>query len=69
MFQGMLLLGPLGASVGFGIYFVMQILGGQALGLISGEWRGVKGKPVYQMFMAVLLLVVGAGIMGWAATL
>jgi len=69
MFQGMLMLGPLGASVGFGIYFVLQILGAQALGLISGEWRGVKGKPVYQMFTAIALLMVGAGVMGWAATL
>ena len=68
-FLGMLLLGPLGASVGFGIFFVMQILGGQGLGLISGEWRGVKGKPVYQMLIAIVLLVVGACIMGWAATL
>ena len=69
MFQGMLMLGPLGASVGFGIYFVLQILGAQALGLISGEWRGVKGRPVYQMFTAIALLMVGAGVMGWAATL
>ena len=69
MFQGMLLLGPLGASVGFGIYFVLQILGAQALGLISGEWRGVKGRPVYQMLTAIALLMVGAGVMGWAATL
>jgi len=69
MFQGMLLLGPLGASVGFGIYFVLQILSAQALGLISGEWRGVKGKPVYQMLAAIALLMVGAGVMGWAATL
>ncbi len=69
MFQGMLMLGPLGASVGFGIYFVMQIIGAQALGLISGEWRGVKGKPISQMLTAIGLLLVGACIMGWAATL
>jgi L-rhamnose-H+ transport protein len=69
MFQGMLLLGPLGASVGFGIYFVLQILGGQALGLVSGEWRGVTGKPVVHMFTAVGLLMIGACIIGYAATL
>ena len=63
-FQGML---PLGASVGFGIYFVLQIIGGQALGLISGEWHGVKGKPVRQMFRAVALLMAGVCIMGWTA--
>jgi hypothetical protein len=68
-FQGMLLLGPMGGSVGFGIYFALQILGAQGLGLISGEWRGVHGKPVKQMGAAVGLLVVAAAIMAYASTL
>ncbi len=68
-FQGMLLLGPLGGSVGFGIYFALQILAAQGLGWISGEWRGVHGKPVYQMLTAVSVLVVAAGIMAYASTL
>jgi len=68
-FQGMLLLGPLGGSVGFGIYFALQILAAQGLGWISGEWRGVHGKPVIQMFTAVAVLVVAAGVMAYASTL
>ena len=68
-FQGMLLLGPLGGSVGFGIYFALQILAAQGLGWISGEWKGVRGKPVMQMFTAVAVLVVAAGIMAYASTL
>ena len=68
-FQGMLLLGPLGGSVGFGIYFALQILAAQGLGWISGEWKGVRGKPVMQMFTAVAVLVVAAGIMAYACTL
>ena len=39
--KGMILLGPLGASVGAGITNATLILGGQMLGFISGEWRGV----------------------------
>jgi L-rhamnose-H+ transport protein len=39
--KGMVWLGVLGASVGFGIQQTMQILGSQAVGFISGEWRGV----------------------------
>ena len=43
--EGMLRLGPLGASVGWGLVQGTLILGGQALGFLSGEWRGVEGKP------------------------
>ena len=68
-FQGMLLLGPLGGSVGFGIYFALQILAAQGLGWISGEWRGVSGKPALQMLTAVAILVVAAGVMAYASTL
>jgi hypothetical protein len=68
-FQGMILLGEMGGSVGFGIYFVAQILGAQALGLVSGEWRGVHGKPAIHMAVAVTILVVAAGIMAYAHTL
>jgi hypothetical protein len=68
-FQGMLLLGPLGGSIGFGIYFALQILAAQGLGWISGEWQGVSGKPVTLMLTAIAILVVAAGIMAYASTL
>lgn len=68
-FQGMILLGPMGGSIGFGIYFALQILGAQGLGLISGEWRGVHGKPAIQMIAAVLIIVVAAAVMAYASTL
>lgn len=68
-FPGMLLLGPLGGSIGFGIYFALQILAAQGLGWISGEWRGVAGKPVILMLSAITILVVSAAIMAYASTL
>ena len=68
-FQGMLLLGPMGGSVGFGIYFALQIFGAQGLGLISGEWKGVTGKPAMQMCVAVGILIVAAAVMAYASTL
>ena len=45
MGKGMLLLGALGASIGWGIQQAMQMTGGQLLGFVSGEWRGVRGAP------------------------
>ena len=46
MGEGMLLLGAAGAAVGFGIQQTLQLLGNQAVGFVSGEWRGVGGKPL-----------------------
>jgi L-rhamnose-H+ transport protein len=68
-FPGMLLLGPLGGSVGFGIYFALQILAAQGLGWISGEWRGVKGRPIILMRAAIAILIFAAGMMAYASTL
>jgi hypothetical protein len=68
-FFGMLLLGPMGGSVGFGIYFALQILAAQGLGWISGEWRGVYGRPIFQMGAGVATLTLAAALMAYAATL
>ncbi len=67
--KGMLLLGALGASVGAGIQQAMQMVGGQGLGFISGEWRGVYGAPRRQMYAAIVLLIVAAIIMAYSNTL
>jgi L-rhamnose-H+ transport protein len=60
---GMVMVGAMGASVGIGVQQAAQIMGGQGLGFISGEWRGIHGKPRMQMYAAILLLVVAAVVM------
>lgn len=65
MGRGMVWLGSLGASVGFGIQQAMQIIGGQGVGFISGEWHGVHGKPRNRMYLAIVLLMVAAAIMAY----
>ena len=69
MGKGMLLLGPLGASVGFGVQQSMQMLGSQAVGFASGEWRGVDGTPRKQMYLAIAVLIVAAIVMAYGNTL
>jgi hypothetical protein len=64
--EGMLLLGSLGASVGWGIVQGTLILGGQFLGFASGEWRGVGGLPRRQIYLAIALLIVAMTIMACA---
>jgi hypothetical protein len=64
--QGMLLLGSLGASLGWGIVQGTLILGGQMLGFASGEWRGVSGTPRMQIYAAILILIVAMVVMAMA---
>ena len=66
---GMLLLGALGASVGWGIQQAMQMTGTQLLGFVSGEWRGVHGRPRRQMYVAIAILIVAAVVMAYGNTL
>lgn len=61
--QGMRLLGPLGASIGFGVQQASQISAAQAFGFVTGEWRGVSGRPRSQMLVALILLLVAVAVM------
>jgi L-rhamnose-H+ transport protein len=67
--KGMLLLGALGASVGFGIQQATQMLGNQGVGFISGEWRGVYGPPRRWMYFAIALLIGAALVMAYGNSL
>lgn len=67
--KGMLMLGVLGASVGFGVVQGTLILGGQALGFLSGEWRGVTGKPRTHICVAIVILVVAMVILAFGNSL
>ncbi len=69
MGQGMLALGVLGASVGFGMSQGMQIVGGQILGFVSGEWKGAPSKALTLIFVAIGLLMAAAVILALANTL
>ena len=64
--RGMVLLGILGASVGFGIQQSLQIIGNQSVGFISGEWRGVNGKPRKILFSAIGIFIIAVVILAYA---
>jgi len=54
---GMQRMGPLGASVGFGVYQSLQLMASQTVGFASGEWRGVAQRPRMQMACSLALLM------------
>ncbi len=61
--KGMLMLGVLGASVGWGITQGSIILGGQLLGFASGEWKDVTGKPRRYIYTAIIILIISMMIL------
>jgi len=63
MGKGMVLLGVMGASVGFALQQSFQLIGNQAVGFLGGEWKGVRGRPVYTMVTALLVLLTGIFIL------
>jgi len=67
--KGMLCLGVLGASVGFGIQQSTMMLGAQGLGFLSGEWRGVSGRPRTQIYLAIVILIIATVIMAFGNSL
>jgi hypothetical protein len=67
--NGTLALGALGASVGWGVYQAMQIMGNQGVGFLSGEWKGVEGKPRRQMYAAIVILLVAAVVVAYGNSL
>lgn len=66
MGKGMVLLGALGASVGFAIQQSMQILGNQLVGFAGGEWRGVYGKPRRQMYLAIAVILLAVAVLAYS---
>jgi hypothetical protein len=65
MGRGMVLMGVLGASVGFGVYQALQLIGNQGVGFVSGEWKGVYGKPRWQVYVSIALLILASIIMAY----
>jgi L-rhamnose-H+ transport protein len=65
MGRGMVFLGALGASIGFGIQQSMQIIGNQLVGFISGEWKGVVGKPIKTMYAGIAVILIAVVILAY----
>jgi len=63
---GMRELGPLGASLGFGLSQGLQIMSSQAVGVLGGEWRGAARKPKLQMASGMAAMMAGVCAMALA---
>lgn len=61
--RGMLMLGALGAAVGFGIQQSIQTVANQLVGFWGGEWKGVFGPPRRTMYMAIIVLLFAVALL------
>ena len=59
---GMVMMGALGSSVGFGASLAMQIVSAQSIGLIFGEWKGVERRYTRLMVAALALMLLGLAV-------
>jgi len=67
--RGMVLLGILGASIGFGIQQSMQVVGNQMVGFLGGEWKGVNGKPRKILYAAIVVILTAVIIFSFSNTM
>ena len=67
--RGMVMLGALGASVGFAIQQSMQVIGNQLVGFLGGEWKGVEGKPRKTMYLAIVIILIAVIILAFSNSL
>jgi L-rhamnose-H+ transport protein len=63
------MMGDLGGSAGWGLYMGVVILISNVWGFVTGEWRGIHGKPIKLIVAGVMLLLLAICIIGHATTL
>ena len=63
------MMGDLGGSAGWGLYMGMVIVISNFWGFVTGEWRGVQGKPIQLMVFGIVLLLIAISLIGYGTTL
>lgn len=63
---GSVLAGPLGASIAGGVGQAATTGGTQFLGVLCGEWKGIKGKPINLIVGAATLMFLGIAVLSYA---
>ena len=59
-------LGHLGAILGFPVMLISSILTGNAVGFLTGEWRGTGSQPRRVMAFGVFLLVIATVVIAYS---
>jgi L-rhamnose-H+ transport protein len=67
--RGAAMMGPLGGSIGWAVFYGCIILSSSVWGILSGEWRGGRGRPLRTMAAGLGVLLAAVIILGYANAL
>lgn len=67
--RGASLMGPLGGSVGWAVFYCCIIIFSTFWGILSGEWQEGKGRPLRTLYGGLAVLMVAIAILGYGNTL
>ena len=62
-------MGSLGPVIGWPVLVSTTVLGATCWGVVTGEWKGIRGRPIYSQTTALGVLVVAMFTLGLAAKL
>jgi L-rhamnose-H+ transport protein len=62
--RGASMMGPLGSSVGWAIFYCSIIIFSTLWGILSGEWREGRGRPLRTLYGGLAVLMVAIVILG-----
>ena len=57
-------LGKLGPTLGWSLWNSILITTTVVCGLITGEWKGVRGMPLRTLWSSVVVLILGMVVLG-----
>lgn len=61
------MMGELGSSAGWGLYMGVVILVSNLWGFATGEWRGIRGRPIVLIVLGVVCLLIAIVFIGIGA--
>jgi L-rhamnose-H+ transport protein len=67
--RGASMMGPLGGSVGWAVFYSCIIIFSTFWGIVSGEWREGQGRPLRTLYAGLGVLTVAIVILGYGNTL
>ena len=64
--SGASLMGTLGPVIGWPVYMSSLIFGNNFWGWYTGEWRGVRGQPVWLLLIGIIVQAAGIAVLSAA---
>lgn len=63
--RGALMMGPLGGSVGWAVFYCSIIIFSTFWGIVCGEWREGQGRPLRTLYVGLTVLMAAVVILGY----